>query len=390
MTEYKPQKELTDDGWRYKIDTNRHHREKHWDYRGRAIYHFTLVVAERFPLFGQLEAPTPQEAHIKLNDFGKQVWRILKGVPSFYLPKGYALKIIAAQIMPDHIHLVLQVLEPLPQSIGIVIRGFKAACTKTYKEMYMSGGENAIEMHNNGSATGIHNSDRGFVHFARIFASTGSIWQPDAAYYHERILHSQGQLQRMIDYVHDNPRRAMLKRANPQLFKLHQRVQVAGFSCTTLGNQFLLDYPMKAMLQCSRRLTQTEIDQKREHCLTEAERGVVFVSAGISEGEKQICRAIREAGYPLVILLKDGFPKETDPHYKYFKPQGVYFEACAAGRLLLIEPSEELYESKDIEAQVYRKAGTIPHDTLRYRFLALNALAQEISEVKRNIKISCH
>ena len=107
---------------------------------------------------------------------------------------------------------------------------------------------------------------------------------------------------------------------------------------------------------------------------------MVFVSAGISEGEKQICRAIREAGYPLIILLKDGFPKETDPHYKYFKPQGVYFEACAAGRLLLIEPSEELYERKDIEMQVYRKAGVLPHDTLRYRFLALNALAQLITQ----------
>ena len=32
--------------WR-PVDPMRHHREKGWDYRGRAIYHFTLPVEGR-------------------------------------------------------------------------------------------------------------------------------------------------------------------------------------------------------------------------------------------------------------------------------------------------------------------------------------------------------
>lgn len=402
MTTYKPQIEYTDKGWRRTTDTSRHHRESSWDYCGRAIYHFTFVVADRYPLFGQLEAPAPQEAHIILNDYGQQVKDLLIRLPQFYQSKSYALKVLALQVMPDHIHFVLQVLEPLPKSIGTVVRGFKAACTKIYKEQYFSSGENAAEMHERSAAkhnlkmpdghiqeqnnaqneqTPEQNKAReSIVHFARIFAGRGSIWQPDAAYYHERILHSEGQLRRMIDYVHDNPRRLALRRTNPQLFKIHQKVIVAGVACTTLGNQFLLDYPMKEVVQCSRRLTQEEIDKKKEQCLIEAERGTVFVSAGISEGEKQICRTLREEGYPLVILLKDGFPKELDPHYTYFKPHGVYYDACAEGRLLLIEPNPELYENIDIEAQVYCKAGALPHETLRYRFLALNILAKQITE----------
>lgn len=60
------------------------------------------------------------------------------------------------------------------------------------------------------------------------------------------------------------------------------------------AHQFLIDFPMKEMVQCSRRLTQVEIEQKKAQCLMEAERGTVFVSAGISEGEKQICKALRE------------------------------------------------------------------------------------------------
>ena len=83
------------------------------------------------------------------------------------------------------------------------------------------------------------------------------------------------------------------------------------------------------MLQCSRKLTQAEIDAKREECLRAAANGTVYVSAAISEGEKQISRALREAGYEMIILLTEGFPAADSPHYKYFKPQGVYFQAAA-------------------------------------------------------------
>ncbi|MBR1786944.1 MAG: hypothetical protein IJ756_07315 [Paludibacteraceae bacterium] len=386
MTDYKPEIEYTEKGWRIKTDPNRHHRENNWDYSGRAIYHFTLVVAERYPLFGKLIANTPKDAYIELNEYGLQVQNILKGLTQFYQPKGYELKILATKIMPDHIHLVLQVLEPLPRSIGTVIRGFKVACTKVYKERYVdNGGENATEMHEElnkqlNQSQNKSQSDQSIVHFARIFAGKGSVWQTDPAHYHERILHSDGQLRRMIDYVNDNPRRLALKRANPQLFKLHQHVKVAGFECTTLGNQFLLDFPMKSEIQCSRRLTQTEIAEKYRKCLAEAERGTVFVSASISEGEKHICRALRETGFPLIILLKDGFPAEDSVYYKYFKPQGIYFEACAKGQLLLIEPNKDFYENKTIEKAVYDKTGNLPHDTMRYKFIALNTLAKLISQ----------
>ena len=39
-------------GKRRPVDPMRHHRENGWDYRGRAIYHFTLPVEERYPLCG--------------------------------------------------------------------------------------------------------------------------------------------------------------------------------------------------------------------------------------------------------------------------------------------------------------------------------------------------
>ena len=196
--------------------------------------------------------------------------------------------------------------------------------------------------------------------------------------YHDRILFHKGQLDALVHYIKDNPRRLALKRANLGLFKIRQHLQIAGMSFTAMGNIFLADYPQKAVIQCSRKLHQAEIDAKKAECLGEAAKGMVFVSAAISEGEKQICRAVREAGHPIMVLLEKGFPKPEDPNYKYFKPQGVYFEACAAGKLLLLEPEKELYEQAEIEAEVVAKAGNIPHEALRYRFLALNAIAERI------------
>ena len=138
---------------------------------------------------------------------------------------------------------------------------------------------------------------------------------------------------------------------------------------------------MREALHCSRTLTQAEIDSLKEECLFHASTGTIYVSPAVSEGEKQICRALREAGYPLIILLSEGFPSPDNPHYKFYKPSGVYFEACAAGKLLLIQPDAALFERKDIEEKVYAKTGIrdLPHNTKRYRFVAQNAIAELIA-----------
>lgn len=368
--------EYTEHGWRMTTDRGRHHREAAWDYKGRGVYHITLVVADHYPLFGDLAGETPDAAHIVLNNFGNEVLDILRGVPQYRKTKGYELKILASQIMPDHIHVIIQVVEPMPKSIGTIIGGFKSACTSLYKKTYVdNGGNHAAKMQNNPAEQTI---DEHILHFSRMFTRIGSIWHPDVSYYHERILHNYDQLQPMIDYVHDNPRRLWLKRANPDLFRIKQDKPIAGLSCLVLGNIFLADNPQKAVLQCSRRMTQAEIDAKKEVCLQEAANGTIFVSGAISEGEKQICRALREAGYQLIILLTEGFPEPDSPHYKFYKPTGVYFEACAAGNLLLVQPDKAVLEQEDIVARVTAKVGDIPHDSQRFRFVAMNVIAEKI------------
>ena len=368
------------------VDTTRHHREKGWDYRGRAIYHFTLPVEGRYPLFGVIEGGSAETATVRLNAFGQRVCMLLRGLPQFYAEKGYALKVLATRVMPDHIHLVIQVLEPLPRSIGTVVRGFKSACTSIYKREYYRGGENAAKVHEDENA-----ANGTFMHFDRIFAVSSSIWQPDKAYYHERILHAPGQLRHMIDYVKDNPRRLWLKKHNPTLFKLHRRTQAHGLLFTSLGNHFLLDWPDRQMVELSRNAPADEVEQRLGEALAAAKNGAITYTAAISKGEQLIARTLRQQGFPLVILLNDGFPKEGSSHERYFKPGGVYFEACAEGRLLLLEPTAETFINADIQTAVQetlrRKAeerhysySPLPVSSQRYRFVALNEMARLLIE----------
>lgn len=58
---------------------------------------------------------------------------------------------------------------------------------------------------------------------------------------------------------------------------------------------------------------------------------MVLVSPAISPGEKKVMRAAYNNGYPTIILLENGFAPLA-------KPGGQRFDACAAGKLLLLAP----------------------------------------------------
>ncbi len=375
---------MAEDGHTYnEVSHSMQRRCEGWDYKGRGIYMLTLVVRDRQPLLCTIEE---DESGVRavVTETGRAVLEETEHITEIY-PQ---IRLLCRQIMPDHLHLLLFVEVALPVHLTSVVSGFKLGCNRGYWNSLAKLANTEHRGEEKEDTERINGEEEGETQTAVSCAAdfceaekkdtqarrTG-LW---AEGYHDRILFHKGQLDALIHYIKDNPRRLALKRANPELFKIRQHLQVAGMSFTAMGNIFLADYPQKAVIQCSRKLHQAEIDAKKAECLDEAAKGMVFVSAAISEGEKQICRAVREAGHPIVVLLEKGFPKPEDPNYKYFKPKGVYFEACAAGKLLLLEPEKELYEQAEIEAEVVAKAGNIPHEALRYRFLALNAIAERI------------
>lgn len=195
----------------------------------------------------------------------------------------------------------------------------------------------------------------------------------------------------MISYVKDNPRRLWLKIHNPDLFRLHRRTEACGLSFTSMGNHFLLDWHESQMVEMSRSATSDQMQECLQLALAAARNGAVTYTAAISRGEQLVARTMREQGYPLVVLLNNGFPKEGSPHERFYKPGGVYFEACSRVQLLLLEPTEQSFLDAGIQAAVEetlrRKAEArhfsytkIPVTSQRYRFIALNEMAKRLAK----------
>ena len=145
------------------------------------------------------------------------------------------------------------------------------------------------------------------------------------------------------------------------------------------------------MIEISRSATEEQTQEQLQLALTAAQNGAVTYTAAISKGEQLIARTLREQGFPIIVLLNDSFPAAGSPQERFYKPGGTYFEACSAGRLLLLEPSENAFLAPFIHAAteetLRRKAESrhysytpVPVSSQRYRFVALNEIGKWLVE----------
>ena len=322
-----------------------------WDYSGRGVYMVTITIEERRPLMGRLVKSGDSAWSVEPSKAGRMVEECLGEIPV----QWPGVSVMCSQLMPDHLHFIVSVEKPQPKPLGAIVGSLKAKSTSRWL------------------------AANGQPQTARFWASG----------YVDLVLLRRGQLAKMVAYLKDNPRRLWIKNHNPELFRLHRRTEAAGLSFTSMGNHFLLDWPDKQVVEMSRSATNEEVQERLRIVLAAAHNGTVTYTAAISKGEQLIARTLREQGYPLVVLLNDGFPKEGTPHERYYKPGGVYFEACSRGQLLLLEPTEQTFFDADIQAAVEetlrRKAEArhyaytpIPLTAQRYRFVELNEMAKRL------------
>lgn len=291
------------------------------DYRSRCIYMITLAVEGRLPVLGELRGPDKShvETWIKPTPLGEQVLRCWREIPTHY-PKVKAMEI---QLMPDHIHGILFVTEQVPYHLGQVVNGFKIGCNAAARELLGT-----------------------------------TLWEEG---YHDRILSHEGQLVTMVRYLHENPRRLWLKRHHPEFFTVQHEVRIGNTHVAVAGNRFLLNYPIKVAVQCSRSINSEEaIAREVSRYLALARDGAVLVSACISPCEKAVMRAAFNAGVKEIVLLENGFSP-------MWKPGGKQFDACARGQLLFVAPWPYHSERKTIT---------------RTQCLQLNELAKEIATIQ--------
>ena len=317
------------------------------DYTARRMYMITMVTEGRKPLFGKVvgrsdaEEKSAEVPHIELSPLGARVKEIWESISSYHRE----VKVVALQMMPDHLHGILFVTEKMEQPLGKVLLGFKQACNRAFREVM------PVEFVAVAQRHAQQTRDRGL-----LFAKG----------YNDQILLRDGQLARWLHYLKDNPRRLLMKRENPELFRVQRGLGYAGLSFSAIGNRFLLEHPVKLQVQCSRRISEEELRAKLEACLSEARKGAVLVSPAISKGEKAIMRAAFDEGLPLIFLEENGF---TD----LAKPGGKLMDACAKGQLLILAPWEHHNEKQTIK---------------RGQCLELNDMARILSEGDRPESIS--
>ena len=372
---------------------NQHRRAFNHDYQEQGTYMLTMVVDGRKRVFGHIEgsargkAGTDEAPHMVLSELGRQVLEEeIKKIHHYYP----MVDVWRVAIMPDHIHLLVRVREPLPEGkhLGTIVRGFKTGCTRAWWALTTPSGDPLGTTANTpGTAAG---ETAAAADVSEVFPSESAdvpeaspskvAGVPEAspsgkkeprrpvlfeAGYHDRIINRPGMLENIKRYMAENPLRARIRQECPRLMERQLHLWIAGREYAAFGNLFLLKYPMKERVFFHRRdditgqpTELTEAYQKeRARLLRMAEEGVVLVTPGISKGESLVVSDALDAQLPLILIQKE-------PITPYWKPTQRRFYACASGRLLILAP--------------WQVEGSSDYA----RFHQLNDLAAEICEAK--------
>ena len=348
------------------------HRRSFWhDYHDVGTYMVTMVIEGRQRLFGTVvghasgRPGTDEAPHMALSELGRRV--LEQEVPkiSRYYPM---VEVWRVAMMPDHVHLLLRVREPLPggKHLGMMVRGFKTGCSRAWwrwQDEKGLGGEapsttagvvGAFERGLGGEAPSTTAGVAGGLEkgLGGGAPSTTAI-VPGASPsgngqlrpvlfekgYHDRIINRPGMLENVKRYMQENPLRARIREECPRLMERQLHLCIAGREYAAFGNLFLLKYPMKEQVFFHRKdrttgqpteLTEA-FQQERARLLRIAEEGTVLVTPGISKGESLVAGDALDARLPLILLQKE-------PISEYWKPSQRRFYACAAGHLLILSP----------------------------------------------------
>lgn len=358
--------------------THRKHNPAH-DYSERCIYHITLVVSDKVPLFGQIIGDTADKARMELTPLGFAISEEIQALPSRSMAKDCHTKILAKIIMPEHIHFVFFVEEPMPCKLHMLMRGFKQGCNRRLRE-WLAKAEKATEVGNlclpdgdkamKNERTQGDNSQSGLpsngAAFPRLLLTCGSdrILHQHALFeedYDETILRRHGQLKRMLNYVHENPYRKWVKRNNRNRFRPVRGIEIAGRQYDAIGNLMLLGL-QRFQVHCRHRWeVEHDIEARRGHqneCIIKARHNHALLSPFISEHEVAVRDHALKEGHSIIQIMDNGFSDFTTC-------PGNLFDYCEQGQVLLLVPSDVPHEDRK---------GRVTREECR----TLNALAEEI------------
>lgn len=325
-------------------------------WKGAGLYHVTMVVPSRQPLFGELIIPDndPLQAFVKRTDLGDAVVDRLLRIPEFYSE----VQVLHFCLMPNHLHAILYVRRAMKKGISSVITGFwRAARTLGRAYSYLSSTVTPADdrFYTNPALLRTQIGNDAFYALSPVFTDKPFL----------RPMSQYRQLPTAIRYLDMNPARLATKRLKPGFFCVQHNVEINGRTYDAVGNIGVLmeqsRQPVHVRSMWVKDATEHGYDQPlkdyKAACLDAASKGIVMVSPFISRDEQEVLHALLHDNCYIIYLSDNGFDN-------YFKPSDLLFDAVASGRLLILSPWPHDPDKRTIT---------------RAECVALNQMAEEIS-----------
>jgi hypothetical protein len=345
-------------------------------WKGKGLYHVTLTIPNRQRILGTLVVPNddPQKAVVKSAPLGRAILDYQRAVQEHY-PQ---IQILHYCLMPDHLHAIWFVKEPIAKGIMSAVRGFWQGTKKIGRAYsYLSlVTPNTIrkntkeilppstapqQIHDLAQRLQTQLDDMVYSQLSPIFTEMPFV----------RAMSRRSQLPTTIRYIDKNPQRLATKRLKPGYLYVQRSIEIAGRLYNAVGNVNLLDAESMCTVHVRRTMVEAAEHGKRDvlrnymnSCVLAARNGAVMVSPFISPYERDVLAVLLREKHPVIYLTSDTIGD-------YYKPSDNLFEACAAGRVLLLNPVGEYRPAEDKRPNGSRRI-------TRITCVALNALAVEV------------
>ena len=256
-------------------------------------------------------------------------------IRNFHLGCEQIARIECFSIMPDHIHLLIRIVDKSKKLKEDAAGTAASVSRKSSAPIRLLRLETIVDL--------LMQALEG-----RYREVTGLREQAFEASWHDWIVTAEGQLAAFTRYIRENPRRAFLREENRRYFTSVRRVSFAGREWFAYGNAAILELPVIEPFRCSRKWEENGAEWRE--AVGRAERlgpGGAGCGTFMSPCEKACGNAIYQAGGALIVLSPEGFPPRWHP------PRNK--EAlCAQGRMLFLSLWEPCAARPD-NATLYRR-----------------------------------
>ncbi|MDE6696105.1 MAG: transposase [Muribaculaceae bacterium] len=307
---------------------NFNRRANHHDYTRPAKYLITFLKQPTTPALSEIVGYPPYVSYESAQTILTHVGNLIYTAIIKWLTIYPQIIVPAHAIMPDHVHICVEVTTRLPNGLSRAIGRLKGLISSAY-------------------------------HHSLPDAMRPADMQPlFTKGFNDRIAYDDEQWKNQIHYTRDNPRRYMLKKSIPDYMTRRWIVTMGDEQYMAKGNIFLLKQPHLFPVKFSRRFSDRESVEWMEGCKGMLHNGSIPVSPFIHSKEKELRQYAINEGFAIIRICTNGFAERESA-------SGVEFNLMCEGRLLLIAPLNHKTQKEDLKYEYAQRLNKVAVDILK-------------------------